>query len=240
MLGKSFGAIQFITDAGKPIVAFWAIAYPLAYFVPVFDSAMLGMIFLGTILGHMWPIWWKFKDGGMGIATGVGMLFAINWFLALVGLSTYIAVVIVTKNSGFGGIWGAIVGIGLFVVPYLNNYQFFAYEIVVNVGIGGIAQYVYPSLVVLGLIIFKFDGYIRSILYHWGFLETPVKAKNKKIKEEKKLKQKKAKEEKKLLKEKDKLEKETNIVKEDNNELNNNSNNEENSIEKIDNIEEKD
>jgi glycerol-3-phosphate acyltransferase PlsY len=41
--------------------------------------------------GHMWPVFLDFK-GGKGVATTAGILFALNWVAALIGLGVWAAV----------------------------------------------------------------------------------------------------------------------------------------------------
>jgi glycerol-3-phosphate acyltransferase PlsY len=53
------------------------------------DAALLAG--LGAVLGHVFPIWLKFK-GGKGVATYVGVLVAVSWPVA----------------AAFGVIWGGI------------------------------------------------------------------------------------------------------------------------------------
>ena len=161
-MGKKFGAIQYITDLAKPMVGYWAIVYPLVMFAPFFDTALVGVFFLGNILGHIFPIWWKGK-GGLGIATGVGYLFMINWFVALMGLGAYIVVVAFTKSSSYAGIIGAWVGIGLLFIPGIANFEPFMVMPVVNDGVTGLAQFIYPSIIVLGVMTYKFKGPIISM-----------------------------------------------------------------------------
>ena len=46
---------------------------------------------LGAVLGHVFPVWLKFK-GGKGVATYIGVLIAVSWPIA----------------AAFGVIWGAV------------------------------------------------------------------------------------------------------------------------------------
>ena len=156
-MGKKFAAAQYVTDLTKPMIGYWAIVYPLMMFAPYFDTALVGVFFLGNILGHIFPIWWKGK-GGLGIATGVGYLFMINWFVAFMGLFAYIIAVAFMKNSSYAGIIGAWVGIGLLFIPGIANYEPFMVMPVVNDGVTGLAQFIYPSIIVLGVMTYKFKG----------------------------------------------------------------------------------
>ena len=154
-MGKQFAAIQYITDLTKPMIGYWAIVYPLVTFAPFFDTSIVGIFFLGNILGHIFPVWWKFK-GGLGVATGVGYLFMINWFIAFMGLFSYIIAIAFLKNSSYAGIIGAWVGIVLLFVPGIANFEPFMVMPVVQSGVGGLGQFIYPSIIVLGVMTFKF------------------------------------------------------------------------------------
>src|SRR3954464_9681967 len=46
---------------------------------------------LGAVIGHVYPIWLKFK-GGKGVATYIGVLIAVSWPIA----------------AAFGVIWGSV------------------------------------------------------------------------------------------------------------------------------------
>ena len=69
-VGKGAGVLTLLLDAAKGFLAVWL-------------AARYGMHFLVAaalfaILGHMFPVWLKFK-GGRGVATGVGVFLPICW-----------------------------------------------------------------------------------------------------------------------------------------------------------------
>lgn len=51
---------------------------------------------LFVVLGHMFPIFFKFK-GGKGIATGIGGLLVLNWQIALIVMVFAITIIIFTR-----------------------------------------------------------------------------------------------------------------------------------------------
>jgi glycerol-3-phosphate acyltransferase PlsY len=53
---------------------------------------------LAAFLGHLFPVWLKFK-GGKGIATGLGVLLAVSWQAALAAAVIWIAVAAATRYS---------------------------------------------------------------------------------------------------------------------------------------------
>src|SRR5699024_8463811 len=88
VLGKGPGLLVFLLDLIKGIAAV-AIGYKLGQqeWAPVLCG-------LAAIIGHNWPIWFKFK-GGKGIATTVGVMATLAFIPALIaGVLTIIAIAI--------------------------------------------------------------------------------------------------------------------------------------------------
>jgi glycerol-3-phosphate acyltransferase PlsY len=63
---------------------------------------------LCAILGHMFPVWLRFK-GGKGVATAVGAFIAIAPTAVLVVLVLFVAIVAVTRYVSLGSMIGAAV-----------------------------------------------------------------------------------------------------------------------------------
>ena len=56
----------------------------------------------GAVLGHLFPVWLRFK-GGKGVATTLGTLLAISWPVALAAGATWLAVAAATRYSSLAG-----------------------------------------------------------------------------------------------------------------------------------------
>jgi glycerol-3-phosphate acyltransferase PlsY len=61
------------------------------------------MSFLIVYLGHIFPVWLKFK-GGKGVATFIGGILVVNYILCIIFLITWAAVVKVFKISSLSAI----------------------------------------------------------------------------------------------------------------------------------------
>ncbi len=151
---KAFGLplaiLTFAWDFFKPIVYFWAFMWPLYYYLPdTFGHAIISLGLVAVIVGHLWPVFWKFK-GGVGIATGVGILMLVNWLAGLIGFSTWLIVSLITSDSGIGGFFGAIVGASMLFIPVMmdNSLIFGPFR--------QDAQFIYMFLVVWLLMFTKF------------------------------------------------------------------------------------
>ena len=74
------------------------------------DAAQLAG--LAAFLGHLLPVWLRFK-GGKGVATFLGILLALAWPVGLAACATWAAVAAITRTSsvaalaaaGFTGLW---------------------------------------------------------------------------------------------------------------------------------------
>jgi len=61
-----------------------------------------------TILGHLFPIWLKF-NGGKGVATYIGYLFAIHYSLGLIFIFSWLIIAGIKKYSSLASILSLII-----------------------------------------------------------------------------------------------------------------------------------
>jgi len=122
LLGKKFFWIVFTLDLLKGLIPM-AIAAALARHVDTANKPYLLWMLVGlaAFLGHLFPVWLKFK-GGKGVATAAGVLLGLWPYFTLPGLVPVIVFVIIfllTKTVSIGSIFGsasfpiAFIGIGL-------------------------------------------------------------------------------------------------------------------------------
>ena len=115
---KFVGYITLILDISKAVIP--------VIFVKFNYPDLLFIASLCAFLGHVFPIWLKFK-GGKGVATYVGILFSINIILGAVFVISWLVVFVITKYSSLSSIIGTIMVPGyLLITGQNNNIIFFA------------------------------------------------------------------------------------------------------------------
>jgi len=67
------------------------------------DPISIGAIAIAACLGHMYPVFFKFK-GGKGVATALGCLISMGFNLAILLLGSWILVVIISGYSSLAAI----------------------------------------------------------------------------------------------------------------------------------------
>ena len=80
---------------------------------------------LSIFLGHVFPLWLKFK-GGKGVATYVGMLFCINYILGFVFIICWLIIFIISRYSSLSSLIASLtIPFYHFFIIDNNNYYFF-------------------------------------------------------------------------------------------------------------------
>jgi glycerol-3-phosphate acyltransferase PlsY len=89
------------------------------------DSLALGFVAIAACLGHMYPMFFRFK-GGKGVATALGCLISMGFDLAGLLLGTWLLVVIITGYSSLA----AIITVTLAPLYTLNFEADYLYSVV--------------------------------------------------------------------------------------------------------------
>ena len=67
----------------------------------------VAMVALAAFLGHLWPVFFRFK-GGKGVATAAGVLLAMNPWLGLATLGTWVIIAAFFRYSSLAAIVAAV------------------------------------------------------------------------------------------------------------------------------------
>jgi acyl phosphate:glycerol-3-phosphate acyltransferase len=97
---KGLAAATLLLDALKGTVAVIIASYGGA------EAAMLAG--LGAFLGHLFPVWLKFK-GGKGVAVYIGILIGLFWPAAIVFCVVWLATAVISRYSSLSALIACVV-----------------------------------------------------------------------------------------------------------------------------------
>ena len=103
---KVAAALTLFGDAAKGWVAVTIARAVLGDPISSDNNHMLGLVAIAVVLGHLYPIFYRFK-GGKGVATAAGILFAISWVLGLATLGTWLIVAFFMRYSSLAALSAA-------------------------------------------------------------------------------------------------------------------------------------
>lgn len=137
-VGKKAAALTLLGDVLKGVVAV-LIAFIVGLIIGeenISRSLLLQVAGLCVILGHTFPIFFKFK-GGKGIATALGVLIITNWQIGLICLLFALIIMAVTRMVSLGSIMAAVLfPILVLFVPhnaYIADGGYFIYSLILAV-----------------------------------------------------------------------------------------------------------
>lgn len=107
---KNPGATNVLRIAGPKCAIIVLFTDMLKGFLPVFIAKLLGantnilaLICLAAVLGHMFPVFFKFK-GGKGVATALGALLGFYWLLGGMVITTWLLVALLSRYSSLASV----------------------------------------------------------------------------------------------------------------------------------------
>ncbi len=101
---KGAAILTLIGDAAKGWLAvFLASRYSVEYGLAAYT---LGLVALAVFFGHLYPVFLGFK-GGKGVATAAGVLLAINLWLGLATLATWLFIAFTLRYSSLAALVAA-------------------------------------------------------------------------------------------------------------------------------------
>ena len=115
---KLIGYSTLILDIAKAIIP--------VIFVKINYPELIYVASLCAFLGHVFPIWLKFK-GGKGVATYVGILFSLNFLLGIIFVTSWGIIFLIFRYSSLSSIIGSIsIPIYILIADQISNAIFFS------------------------------------------------------------------------------------------------------------------
>lgn len=103
---KSAAALTLFGDALKSWFAVW-LTYHYQQ-VWQLDNSTIIAVAVAVLVGHMWPVFFKFK-GGKGVATALGVLLALSWPTALICTAVWLIMALGFKVSSLAALIATII-----------------------------------------------------------------------------------------------------------------------------------
>ena len=116
---KLIGYSTLILDISKAVILLLIIKFNFSEYLFVSSIAVF--------LGHVFPVWLKFK-GGKGVATYVGILFCINIYLAVIFIIVWFVVFVMSKYSSLASMTASLF-VPLSSYFLLNDINYYFYII---------------------------------------------------------------------------------------------------------------
>ena len=113
----NIGATNVLRSGSKRLAIFTLLLDALKGIIPIiiFYNSTFSLILAGlsSFIGHNYPIWLKF-NGGKGIATYLGISFAVSLKLGLIFILIWLITVLISKTSSISSL------LTIFLIPFIS------------------------------------------------------------------------------------------------------------------------
>ncbi len=113
------GATNVLRHGGKKAAIITLLGDMLKGLIPVLviiqlqaDTLTVALVGLFALLGHIFPIFYRFK-GGKGVATYYGVILGINWLVGLIALAIWLTMAALFKISSLSAL------VSIFLAPFV-------------------------------------------------------------------------------------------------------------------------
>jgi glycerol-3-phosphate acyltransferase PlsY len=148
---KNPGATNVLRLGGKKLAAFVILGDIFKGVVPVLlakvcgiENTALSVVALAAVLGHIYPVFFKF-EGGKGIATMLGAILALSFSVGLVLVITWVLIASLSRFSSLASIISAIL-LPLYLLFFSEPY------------------YVLPMLILSAIILIRHRNNIQRLI----------------------------------------------------------------------------
>lgn len=102
---KAAAVLTLLGDGAKG----WLAVFLAQYFAPAWDAGDLGIAAsaLAVFIGHIYPVFFGFK-GGKGVATAAGILLALNVWLGLAVVATWLLTFAMSRYSSLSALLASL------------------------------------------------------------------------------------------------------------------------------------
>lgn len=104
ILGKKWGGLVLLLDGLKGLLPTLLLPHLVADDLRTHAAVLAGV---GTILGHMFPCWLKFR-GGKGVATALGVALVLSWQATLIAAGIFFLLFVAFRIVSLGSIGAAM------------------------------------------------------------------------------------------------------------------------------------
>ena len=142
--GKKFAALlTLLGDAAKGWFALWL----AQRYQTDFDLSRLTLagVAFAAFMGHLFPIFFKFQ-GGKGVATAAGIFIAMNLWLGMATLATWVMIVFFVRYSSLAALVASV------LAPFYAFYLF------------GLTPYLFAVIIMCALLIWRHKENIAKLI----------------------------------------------------------------------------
>ncbi|UOQ94802.1 glycerol-3-phosphate 1-O-acyltransferase PlsY [Halobacillus shinanisalinarum] len=126
VLGKSAATFVLVGDIIKGVIACYIGLFLDVNFYSgeAKDSLCLLTAGAGAVIGHNWPVYFRF-EGGKGALTAVSVVFMADWFIALLGLGFFVIIVVLTRYVSLGTVCATLGIVAISFIPVFGHSVYF-------------------------------------------------------------------------------------------------------------------